>query len=442
MNLDRFGLLQDVNRGLFKAQQAGGPSSKKKAPASKRPGGFGGEAFERLFEAAAAAKKKKPAKKLKEKPVETSKAKAKKPAGKTKAKAKKEANTPSQEEQREKLKKQFELVDFDEDITQMSLDKLRKHFGYISGTINKALFVNNAIWQIYRLVKAGQAPAFIKNGGNIRSLWYYVKKVVQDHPRVFNVDKDLDGLFSRQLADMVRAGLLSYKDLNITDDRESFRRIAPLYGNPHIILLGEKFSFLSKLIEVGLRYGITVQCSKGMPSLVMADTMITEMAEAGYDMSQEFIILTFTDFDPTGWNIGNTFARHLHELGVKNIRRFNQYPTSRECLDVVCPHDLPSDFLERARNTIKAKLRNDPLTRKWANATGGLYRRGGMEYAVSAEEHLEFFDAMLAQKIAPFLVQKPEVFTRLINLEYLSDVMGQYLLERVLTVQKPAPTPA
>jgi len=48
-------------------------------------------------------------------------------------------------------------------------------------------------------------------------------------------------------------------------------------------------------------------------------------------------------------------------------------------------------------------------------------------------------DAMLAEKIAPFLVQKPEVFTRMINFEYLSEMMGKYLLERVLTVQDPIP---
>ncbi len=459
MNLDRFGLLRDTNRGLVNAQQLG-------APASKRAGGAV-EALETLFEAAVAtrsepaaklaasraavlersfgaparaAKKKKTAKKPKKKP---SKAKARAPSKPAKGKAKSKAKSNkakaslSLAEQREKHRERFELVDFDEDITQMSLDTLRRHFGYISGSINKGVFVNNVIWQIYRLTQAGKAPEFIKNGGNVRSLWYYVKKVVQDHPRVFNVDKDMDGLFSKQLAEMVRAGLLSYKDLNITDDRESFRRIAPLYGNPHIILLGEKFSFLSKLIEVGLRYGITIQCTKGMPSLVMADTMLTEMANAGYDMSQEFVILVFTDFDPTGWNIGNTFARHLRQLGIKNIRRFNQYPEPRDCLDVVCPHDLPSDFLERARNTLKAKLQRAALTRKWALATGGLYKRGGINYAVSAEEHLEFFDAMLAEKIAPFLTQKSEVFTRLINLEYLSDIMGQYLLERVLTVKTP-----
>lgn len=433
MNLDRFGLLQDTERGLLRVKVAG-PSTRQPM-ASKRSGGAA-DALEHLFEAAVAGKRKPPAATTKPKAkralVSPSK---KKPVQSAKSKAKKAAKGVSPEEQREKLKKQFELVDFTEDITQMSLETLRRHFGYVSGHINKGLFVNNAIWQVYRLAKAGKAPEFIKNGGNVRSLWYYVKKVVQDHPRVFNVDGDMDGLFSKQLAEMVRAGLLSYKDLNITDDRESFRRIAPLYGNPHIILLGEKFSFLSKLIEVGLQYGITIQCTKGMPSLVMADTMITEMAEAGYDMSQEFIILVFTDFDPTGWNIGNTFARHLKQLGIKNIRRFNQYPEPRDCLDVVCPHDLPSDFLERARNTLKAKLQRAALTRRWALATGGLYKRGGINYAVSAEEHLEFFDAMLAQKIAPFLVQKSEVFTRMINLEYLSDVMGQYLLERVLAVQ-------
>lgn len=434
MNLDRFGLIKDDDRGLLKIQRA--EYQPQATSASKRRSGSAPEAFESLFAAAVAAKKNTASKRKKTpaKPVKA-KAKAKKPTKKATSKKKKAKDTaPSQTEQHEKLKKQFELVDFAEDITQMSLDTLRQHFGYISGNINKGLFVNNAIWQVYRLAQAGKAPAFVKNGGNVRSLWYYVKKVVQDYPRAFDVKKDLDGLFSKQLSKMVKDGLLSYKDLNIIDDRESFRRLAPLYGNPHIILLGEKFAFLSKLIDVWINYGVTIQCSKGMPSLVMADTMITEMANAHYDMSQEFIILTFTDFDPTGWNIGNTFARHLKELGVQNIRTFNQYPTPRKCLDVVCPHELPSDFLERARTTMKASLRRAALTRKWANATGGLYKRGGIEYSVSAEEHLEFFDVMLAEKIAPFLVQKSETFLRMNSLDYLSDVMGQYLLERILTV--------
>lgn len=436
MNLDRFGLLHDARRGLLKAQQQGGPSSRQPA-ASKEPGGSAAAAFERLFEAAVAAKKKKPggSKPKTKVTAKPSKPAAKKPA-KTKSKAKK-ASSP--EEKREELKKKFGLIDFAEDITQMTLEKLREHFGYQSGTINKALFANNVIWQVYRQIRDGQPPAYFAKGGSIRCFWYIVKKVVQDHPRVFKVKKDLDSLFSKQLVQMIKLGLLSYKDLNIIDDRKGFRKIAPLYGNPHIILLGEKFSFLSKLIEVALQYGITVQCSKGMPSLVMADTMITEMAEAKYDMSQEFVILTFTDFDPTGWNIGNTFVRHLKQLGVKNVRTFDQYPTKRNCLDVVCPHELPSDFVERARLTMRAKLQRAALTKRWAIATGGLYKRGGTEYAVSAEEHLEVFDQMLANKIAPFLRQKPEVFTRKINLEYLSDVMGQYLLERVLAVKKPDP---
>jgi hypothetical protein len=438
VNLDRFGLLHDARRGLIKAQQRGGSSSKQPA-IPKGPGGVTAAALERLFEAAVAAKKKKKKKKntggsklktkVKPKP---SKPAAKKPA-KTKAKSKpKKANSPT--EKREELKKKFELVDFAEDITQMSLTKLREHFGYRSGKINKALFANNVIWQVFRQIRDGRPPAYFATGGSIRCFWYIVKGVVQEHPRVFNVEKDLDGLFSKQLVQMIKLGLLSYKDLNIIDDRKGFRKLAPLYGNPHIILLGEKFSFLSKLTEVALQYGITIQCSKGMPSLVMADTMITEMAEAGYDMSQEFVILTFTDFDPTGWNIGNTFVRHLKQLGIKNVRTFDQYPTRRSCLDVVCPHELPSDFVERARLTMRTKLQRAALTKKWAIATGGLYKRGGTEYAVSAEEHLEVFDQMLAEKIAPFLRQKPEAFTRLINLEYLSETMGQYLLERVLTV--------
>jgi hypothetical protein len=422
MNFDRFGLVRDPERGLLKV-----------APASKRPI----DPFESgIFFATGKTKKgksKKTASKVKSKSKKATKAKAKKKAIKPKTPA--APTQPSLPDQRQKLVEKYGLIDLAEDITQMSLEKLREHFGYQSGTINKSLFVNNAIWQVYRLVQVGKAPPFVANGGNVRSLWYYVKKIVQEHPRAFNVKKDLDSTFSKQLSQMVKDGLLSYKDLNVSDDREAFRRIGPLYGNPHIILLGEKFSFLSKLIEVGLTYGITIQCSKGMSSLVMADTMLTEMADAGYDLSQEFIILNFTDFDPTGWNIGNTFARHLKELGVKNIRSFDQYPTPRDTLDVVCPHDLPSEVLQRIRGPIKAKLKDDKLTRRWALATGGLYKRGGIEHVVTAEEHLEFFDAMLAEKIRPFLVQQPEVFTRLINLEYLSETMGKFLLERILTVE-------
>jgi hypothetical protein len=449
VNLDRFGLLQDAELGLFRAAHT--DAFLERAPAaSKGTRSWRAEVLERSFGAPTPAKKKKkktataakPTKKKPSKPSKKTKTKAKKPAEKAKGKAKgkaKEAKATSKQEQHEKLKKQFELVDFTEDITQMSLDTLRRHFGYASGSIDKGLFVNNVIWQVYNMFKVGKAPPFVANGGSVRSFWYHVKKVVQDHPRAFKVPKDLDGLFSKQLSAMVRAGLLSYKDLKITDDRQSFRKLAPVYGNPHIILLGEKFSFLSKLIDLHLQYGITIQCSKGMPSLVMADTMLTEMAEKRYDMSQEFIILTFTDFDPTGWNIGNTFARHLKELGVKNIRRFSQYPTPRDCLDVVCPHDLPADFLERSRLVMKKKLQRAALTRKWALATGGLYKRGGINYAVSAEEHLGFLDAMLAEKIAPFLVQPPEVFTRMINFEYLSEMMGKYLLERLLTAPEPIP---
>ena len=262
MNLDRFGLLQDPEFGLLRAPQTG--AFLERAPAaSTGTRSLRGEVLERSFGAPTPAKKKK-----KKKTATAAKPTKKKPSKKTKTKAKKpaeKAKATSKEEQRELLKNQFELVDFTEDITQMSLDTLRRHFGYISGAIDKGLFVNNVIWQVYRLFQTGEAPPFIKNGGSVRSFWYHVKKVVQDHPRAFKVKKDLDGLFSKQLSAMVRAGLISYKDLKITDDRESFRKLAPVYGNPHIILLGEKFSFLSKLIELHLQYGITIQCSKGMP---------------------------------------------------------------------------------------------------------------------------------------------------------------------------------
>ena len=350
--------------------------------------------------------------------------------------------------QEDDLKKKFGLIDLNVDITTMNLRTLRRYFGNKNGTtIDKGHFVRNVIWQIYRYTKAGKPPPIIENGGNIRSIWYHVKKLVREHARAFKLKGELANLISKHLTEMVQAGLLSYKDLNLMDDRRPYRRLAPSYGNPRVILIAEKISFFSKMVALGVRYGATVQITRGVPSLICIDTMLTEMAEAGHDLTQQFIIFDYCDFDPVGWNIGETFVEHLRDFGVTNIARFRQYRGERGCLDLVNPHELDSDFLKQVRHRLKRRKAGAELTThqakaskrsraslvsRWVASTGGLYGRNGTTYGVSAEEFLHLLDEHSDAKVIPRLETPPEAFFRLSAFQGLNEALRPYLVQRLI----------
>ena len=354
--------------------------------------------------------------------------------------------------QEDDLKKKFGLIDLNVDITTMNLRTLRRYFGHkTEETIDGALFIRNVIWQLYRFTKAGKPPPIIENGGNLRSIWYHVKKLVRAQSKAFQVKGDMADTISEEFKAMVIAGLLSYVDLNLMDDRLPYRRLAPKYGNRRVILLAEKVGFFSKMVALGVRYGATVQITRGEPSLNTMDHMLTEMAEAGYDLTQKFILFDFCDFDPVGWNIGEVFVEHMRIFGINNITRFRQYRQQRYCLDLVNPHELDSKFLDEVRHRLKRRKagidftseapsylvksgepEKAPLINRWLACTGGLYGRNGKTWGVSAEEFLPLLDEHADAKIIPRLETPPEAFYRLSAIQGLNEALRPYLVQRLI----------
>ena len=375
-----------------------------------------------------------------------------------------------------KMKKKFGLIDLDKPIREMKEDELLAHFAedetqeekrrreqeaeeskgkrkrkrpkkkrkseYKGPFIDKRKFALNVIWQVYADIQAGRPPEFAKVSCNIRSFYYFMKTVIRDHSRIFEDSDNIYDHFSRGMKDVVLAGLLSYKDFKIVDDRRSYRLLPPSYGNTNVILLAEKDSFVGRFFEWGSRYGVTVQITKGRGSVLMTDSLLTEMFESGFDMSKQLSILSFCDFDPVGSSVPYHFARHLRALGFKNIRNFEQYGNLtqtdpdrgktisqiRPCLDIVNPHDLPTAVRNSLRHTMPSSVRDNPSTADWAFITGGVTGTGrNKRHAISSEMLLPYIEQHLKEKILPLLEKPPEAFGRKLAYEYLRKAIREYI---------------
>lgn len=334
---------------------------------------------------------------------------------------------------RKRVRKSLEILELEQDILTMDLDTLRRHFGYQRGTIKRGMFVRNVIWQVYKQTREGNPPAFVRNGGNIRSLWYHVKNLVRRHSRSFS--GDLDDLFSAELTTMTSLGLLGYRDLNLVDTKATGRWVAPPYGTSNVILMAEKSAFSSKFIDLGKKYGVTVQTTGGVSSRVTVDTMLSEMAEAGHDLSKPFVVFALVDYDPPGWNIAEEFINQMRDLGLKKVRAFSAYGPRKPLqpwIDIVSLSDLDSPFLEKYRFELSRNVRRTRLADQWVAATGGLYGRGGKEYGLAADELIDLVDEHLARKLPEYLQRSPEDFQRLAAFDDLVRASKDYLTARVL----------
>jgi hypothetical protein len=378
----------------------------------------------------------------------------------------------------ERMKKQFQIVDLDKPIREMKEDELLAHFRedetqaekrrrqqedaerrsrrrrrrpnrrseeYKGPFIDKRKFALNVIWQIYGDIKAGRPPEFVKVSCNIRSFYYFMKTVIRDNKKIFDDSDNIYDHFSRGMKDIVLAGLVSYRDFKIVDDRRSYRLLPPAYGNTNVILLAEKDSFVGRFFELGSRYGVVVQITKGRGSVLMTDTLLTEMFEAGFDMNKQLSILSFCDFDPVGSSIPYHFAAHLRGLGFTNIREFAQYgeltqtkalsggskktiSQIRPCLDIVNVHELETKIRNSLRHEMPSSVRDNPSTADWAFITKGVTGTGrNKTYAISSEMLLPYLEAQLSEKILPLLEKPPETFGRKLAYEYLRGAIREYI---------------
>ncbi len=351
----------------------------------------------------------------------------------------------------EKVKKELGVIDLDGTMIEMGHQDLLHHFPSLRepGEIDKNLFARNVVWHYHQEIEAGRIPDFAKEGCNIRTIFYLVKPIFTERNVFTNVDfyDNFTDAFQR----LVEAGLISYRDFNIMDDRKPFRFLPDSDFNTHILLLSEKKAFAGRFSALASKYGVMAQITDGQSTVLMADTMLTEMAEAGFDMNKNLNILSFCDFDPVGTSIPYHLVQHFNTLGFYNINEFTQYGDQvmnrldeqlsrrnrpvykkvsqrRPCLDIVNPHELDRDVIERGRHRLESNIANNPSTADWAFITGGVTGTGrNKEFVISSEQFLPYVNEHLEKKILPLLDKPPEAVGKRSNFKFLHKAIREYI---------------
>lgn len=297
------------------------------------------------------------------------------------------------------------IIPLPQHIMDMPLKEIRKHFGYATTRgIKKSLLMRNLLWQIYSQIQAGQPPDFVKKHGFIRGLWYYIKKKFSKHHALRG---DWYNLMSQELTRMIKAGLFTYSDFNFRDRDESSWKLG--FDNPHIILLAEKDGFITIMEDLQKQYGCHTITAGGIPSLMTVSYMVKSMQHFGIDLTQPFYVLSFCDFDPSGYNVAEEFIHHLEHSGIQNAHVFDQWgqgKSKRPWLELATPQNFqrpPKDHWYK----LPKQTWDDPSTQAWVKLTGGLdpkWKKGQLTHGLESDEF--DFDEILAlyeTKLAPLL---------------------------------------
>lgn len=220
---------------------------------------------------------------------------------------------------------------------------------------------------------------------SLRSFWYSTVKPTLD--KLGRLDKsdatekgltNWDSKLSLYMAELVRMGEVTYKQLRIVDTsrqrstpEESYKSAdAGTYGYqvtaapyPNIIISTEKDTVYSIIANIATFFGCSAISGKGQNSLAAMEDLLRNMDAASDDPAAPIYILTMTDYDPAGYYIAETFRRQVMDLrGNLGIRRAVRIERIG-----IFPHQLTPDEVTQNCYTPKPAGLD-----KWLRATGGI----------------------------------------------------------------------
>jgi 5S rRNA maturation endonuclease (ribonuclease M5) len=172
-----------------------------------------------------------------------------------------------------------------------------------------------------------------ENANSLRDFWYNpVKPILQrafpeeveDPGCDFNrkMSKKLSGV----LSDMVKAGEITYRSLNILDESRERQIYEGTVENDKVLFV-EKNAAYRKLRPLGQVYELSVVSGGGW----QATALIEDLAYA-LDRGREYTVYLLTDYDPTGFKIGRDFSRRADLLGL-SIERVERVGVDPDQLD-------------------------------------------------------------------------------------------------------------
>ncbi|MBF0258628.1 MAG: hypothetical protein HQK62_07290 [Desulfamplus sp.] len=186
-----------------------------------------------------------------------------------------------------------------------------------------------------------------------------------------------DGELSRYIGDLSKKEGLTYLDLNIEDNSRKLeipaRRFASVslstYGYQvaiapysNLILCSEKDTVFHILSDIASLFGCTCLSGKGQNARAATEKLLRRINIDG----GQIILLAMTDYDPSGYDISNTFKKQIEEI----LPVLGQVAEVRIERVGIRPDQLSEDEVEN--NKYSPKESNKAQMKRWMNATGGI----------------------------------------------------------------------
>lgn len=263
---------------------------------------------------------------------------------------------PSPKKQKEILAREG-IREFDEDIRRFDLARLKEEFGAASsGRIIVAKVIKNLIWQAVSQVRSGTLDGL---EGNLRSFFYtHIKPVVARIPGALEAARDpYDSMLGAFVELVEEYGLVSYIELDLDDENYHHRLVGD--RRPHLIVFAEKVGFFRFLERLHRDLGITVAALGGTPSVLSTEYLVQSLSEK-VELSEKFVALSITDWDPSGYQIAEAQIRQLRSFGIEEI----------EHEGLVDPKHYTADEIELFRFPLPRRQKTK--NRNWLKETGGI----------------------------------------------------------------------
>ena len=206
----------------------------------------------------------------------------------------------------------------------------------------------------------------------LRSLWYStVKPTLDKLDKLTAQDNDessikgWDALLSKYLAQFVKEGELSYKDLHIEDESRN-RNVKSYYSfSPcrNIAICVEKDTTYKLISDISNLLGCSCYSSKGLNSLGAMESFIRAIRDNSVEPVKDIHFLILIDYDPTGLEIADTLKEHAQEivkvLGMSDCKIYAERIG-------ITPDQLTQEELENNWYSPKGDME------KWVRDTGGI----------------------------------------------------------------------
>lgn len=257
----------------------------------------------------------------------------------------------------------------------------------------------------------------------LRSLWYSTVKPALDKLDKLVDDKEetVDGwdtLLSKYMAQLVRAGELSYKDLHIEDESRSRNVVSSFDFSPcrNIIVAVEKDTTYNIVRDISYLLGVSCISAKGLNSLGAMESFIRAIRDNTDGEVKDIYFLILSDYDPAGLVISNTLKEQA--MDVLKVLKMDNTVVHAERLGIL-PSQLTED--EIYNNWYSPKGDMD----KWIAETGGIYGQPkGLE-----------LDAFTPDRIRKIFATSLKDYIHTEN--YVEQCKYDYLYERVNQAIRP-----